>query len=252
MFENAKVAVVVPAYNEVDRIEAVVTTLPDWVDQVVVVDDGSVDDTAARAGRSRPDALVLRHPTNRGVGAAITSGYDIAFATGADVAVVMAGDGQMDPADLQRVLEPVVRGAADYCKGDRLAHPASRRVMPLTRFVGNHLLSRLTSIALGERVRDSQCGYTALSRRGAARLSLSRLWPGYGYPNDLLGLVRTTGLEISEVTVRPIYDGAPSGVGLRHATLVIPYLLARMWWRRIRAARQPAVLGRGPASTSPS
>ncbi len=228
MLHGARIAVVVPAYNEARFIERTLANIPTFVDHVIVVDDASSDRTsdAARAV-SDPRALVVQHESNRGVGAAIATGYRIAFDTDADVAAVMAGDAQMDPADLERVVAPVARGEVDYCKGDRLSHPSVKTAMPKHRFVANHVLSRLTSLALGMIVRDSQCGYTAISRAAIARIHLDRIWPGYGYPNDLLGRLVAARLRVREVTVRPIYADEESGIRLRHGLLVIPFLLAR-------------------------
>src|SRR5882672_4262245 len=166
MLGQAQIAVVVAAYKENLHIERVLRTLPRFVDCIVVVDDGSADGTAATA-RAVGDARVqvITHAHNRGVGAALKTGYRAAFERGADVVVVMAGDGQMHPDDLAPLLAPVLRGEADYVKGDRLSHPEARARMPRLRFLGNHLLSALTRLCTGSGVRDSQCGYTALSRR---------------------------------------------------------------------------------------
>src|SRR5271169_3719843 len=105
--------------------------MPAFVDHVVIVDDASGDRTAAEAARpADPRVEVIRHPDNRGVGAAIVTGYRRARARGAHVAVVMAGDGQMHPDDLATVALPVATGHADYVKGNRLAHPGVLRSMP--------------------------------------------------------------------------------------------------------------------------
>lgn len=236
MLFDARVAVVVPAYNEARLVARTLAGIPDFVDRVVVVDDASTDETAAlaaAAGDAR--VVVIRHAANRGVGAAIATGCRVAFEGGADVAAVMAGDAQMDPGDLARVVEPVARREADYCKGDRLSHPSAAAEMPAHRFVANHVLSRLTSLAIGMIVRDSQCGYTAISRAAAQRVALDRMWPGYGYPNDLLGRLAAARLRVREVTVRPIYRDEQSGIGLRHGLVVIPFLLARTALRRTGA-----------------
>jgi dolichol-phosphate mannosyltransferase len=236
MFDGARVAVVVPAYDEARLIARTLARVPGFVDLVVVVDDGSRDDTAARARNTGdPRVVVVTHTVNRGVGAAIASGYDAAFRAGADVAVVMAGDAQMDPADLPALLAPVLRGEADYAKGDRLSHPQVRTAMPRARFVGNHVLSALTRLATGLTVRDAQCGYTALSRAAAERLEIAALWPRYGYPNDLLGHAAAARLRVRDVTVRPIYADETSGIRLRHALFVVPFVLARVVVRRVRA-----------------
>ncbi|MFW5876551.1 MAG: glycosyltransferase family 2 protein [Myxococcota bacterium] len=236
MKHAARVAVVMPAHNEARLIGAALASIPAWVDDVIVVDDGSTDGTAAAARASgEPRVQVLRHDHNRGVGAALTSGYRAAFAAGADVAVVMAGDGQMHPEDLPALLAPALDGAADYVKGNRLSHPAVRRVMPGPRWVGNQVLSWLTRRATGLALHDSQCGYTVLTRRAAERLPLEDLWSRYGYPNDLLGLAAATGMTVRDVTVRPVYGTETSGVRWWHAALVIPALLVRVAVRRWRA-----------------
>lgn len=227
------VAVVVPAYNEARLIGRTLLRIPAFVGTIVVVDDGSSDGTSAAAlAVLDPRIEVVRLPQNRGVGAAIAAGYEAAFARGAAVCAVMAGDAQMDPADLPSVVGPVLCGEADYVKGDRLSYPQARARMPLTRWLGNRALSLFTRLATGIDVKDSQCGYTAISRRAAAQLPLASLWPRYGYPNDLLGMLAERGLRVRDVTVRPIYADEISGIGLRHALFVVPFVLLRVLIRR--------------------
>ena len=120
MFRDTRVHVVIPAYNVAAHIGSVLRGLPDFVDTVTVVDDGSTDGTA-EAARAVGDARVtaLRSPVNEGVGAAMARGFKHALAQGAGIIVKMDGDGQMDPADLPRLLEPIVEGRCEYAKGNR-------------------------------------------------------------------------------------------------------------------------------------
>jgi glycosyltransferase involved in cell wall biosynthesis len=234
MHEQARIAVIVPAYNEERHIAATLRSMPTLVERVVVIDDGSQDATASVAdGCGDPRVRVVRHAQNRGVGAALWTGYRHAFDDGADIAVVMAGDNQMDPSDLPALLAPLLEDHADYTKGNRLAHPTVLRRMPVTRLVGNHVLSRLTRWCTGLPVSDSQCGYTAMHRRAYARLAKHTLWSGYGYPNDMIGWLSLKGLRVRDVTVRPVYADEQSGIRLRHALVVVPYVLLRVLWRRI-------------------
>lgn len=220
------VVVIVPAFEEQERIGAVLATLPTSVDRVVVVDDASKDRTASVA--EGMGVAVVRHEKNRGVGGAIATGYRWAMAQPGepdDAFVVMAADGQMDPHDLPLVAGPVVRGEAGYVKGNRFAHPDAS-VIPIGRRIGGQVFSVATTLALGRKITDSQCGYTALARWACERLDLGALYPGYGYPNDMLGALTVAGVPIVEVTVRPIYAGEKSGLGLRHLPRIV-WLVAR-------------------------
>ena len=260
-------AVVVPAYNERRAIAATIATLPSLVDYVIVVDDASTDDTRALAAADNPDhpqgsfavtdsgpcfagpksivaqrlgrVEVIRHATNRGVGAAIATGYRRALERSADVVVVMAGDGQMDPADLPAVLAPIADNTADYVKGNRFKHPTIWSTMPAARIVANVVLSAVTRVTSGYRhVFDSQCGYTAISRDALARIELDELWARYGYPNDLLSRLHVAGLRVVDVPVRPIYgEHWKSGIGLGAALHPIPWVLLRSWSTRVARER---------------
>ncbi|HYP91019.1 MAG TPA: glycosyltransferase family 2 protein, partial [Polyangiaceae bacterium] len=164
-----------------------------------------------------------------GVGAAIVTGYRAALAEQADAVVVMAGDAQMDPADLPALLAPVLAGRADYVKGNRF-RSAERRKMPILRRWAGKVLSWVTRLASGLDVDDCQCGYTVMSRHGLCTLPLGELWHGFGYPNDLLLLAAQHGLRVSEVTVKPVYADERSGVRPWHALLIVG-LIARRWLR---------------------
>jgi len=243
VFRQLRIAVVIPAFNERNKIAATVASIPEIVDEIYVIDDASSDDTGAIALASLPPATpgrvfeVIRHADNRGVGAAISTGYRRALAGEADVAVVMAGDGQMDPEDLPALLTPIAEGTADYVKGNRFKHPDVWTAMPTTRIVGNVLLSAATRVTSGyHHVFDSQCGYTAIHRRALAAIDLDVLWARYGYPNDLLSRLYVAGVRVVDVPVRPIYgDHWKSGIHLGTVVHPIPWVLLRSWGTRIAA-----------------
>ncbi|HEU0035508.1 MAG TPA: glycosyltransferase family 2 protein [Kofleriaceae bacterium] len=243
MFRDLRVAVVIPAFNERRAIGSTVATVPALVDHVIVVDDCSSDDTGASAHAAAlrtpwPSRVeVIRHAHNRGVGAAIATGYRRTLELGLDVAVVMAGDGQMDPDDLPALLAPIADDTADYVKGNRFLHPAIWTTMPASRIVGNVLLSAATRVTSGyHHVFDSQCGYTAIRRDAIARIELDELWARYGYPNDLLSRLNMAGVRVVDVPVRPIYgEHWKSGIHLGTALHPIPWVLLRSWGTRLAA-----------------
>ncbi len=234
MFGDVRIAVVMPAYNVEDHIRAAVSSMPEYVDNVIVVDDGSHDGTAAALQEVRRPGLVrMRHRDNCGVGAAIATGYVEALRLGAQVVAVMAGDGQMDPTDLNRVIRPVVDGEADYVKGNRFLHEDVWRVMPKARLWGNMVLSVITKVTSGyAHIFDSQCGFTAISAQGLGAINC-RLYQRYGYPNDLLARLGAVDARVAEVRVRPVYDGQASGIRISTVIYPILFVLARSMTRRL-------------------
>ena len=234
MWLSQRIAVVIPAYREARLIGRTLSSLPAFVDAVFVVDDASDDATIARAN-AVGDVRVrcLRHTENRGVGAAIVTGYRAALADGADVIAVMAGDNQMDPADLEQLIAPVAAGAFDYVKGNRFVHAEAQR-MPVVRRLAGRILSLATRAASGLDVDDCQCGYTALSAAAARELPLDELWPRFGYPNDLLVMLAARGLRVSEVAVRPVYADETSGIRPWHGALVLALIARRAYLERER------------------
>ncbi len=242
MYRELSVGVVIPAFNEERAIARAIAAVPDWVDFVIVVDDGSHDSTGAQATRHDRSVELIRHGTNRGVGAAIVSGYRRALQVGLDVVAVMAGDGQMDPNDLPALLDPLAEGRADYAKGNRFLHDAVWREMPLTRIAGNVALSLATRVTSGYyHIFDSQCGYTAVTTAALSRIDLQRVFPRYGYPNDLLARLHAAGMRVADVPVRPIYGADwKSGIKVHNVVYPISFVLARSWLQRARSGRMRA------------
>ncbi len=243
MFAGARVAVVIPAFNEASKIIETVRSVPPFVDHVLVVDDASSDGTAFVAAREARTGLeIILHARNRGVGAAIMTGYRRALALRVDAVAVMAGDGQMHPDDLPALLEPVVFGHADYAKGNRLGWPGVATLMPAMRRLGNLVLSWITRRTAGyPDLRDSQCGYTVASRDILGELPLEQVWPRYGYPNDLLGRLGAIGARVRDVPVRPVYaPGWRSGIRPWMVVYPFAFVLARsLLWRLVLPARAP-------------
>jgi glycosyltransferase involved in cell wall biosynthesis len=245
VYRGHRVAVVVPAHNEARLVARTLGSVPELADLLVAVDDASEDATAceiARAANADDRIAPIYHDVNCGVGAAIVSGYRVALARGAEVVAVMDGDGQMDPRDLPALLDPLCDGTADLAKGNRFERLRPRGRMPRVRIVGNLILSAATSAGSGVGWPvDSQCGYTALSAEAIARLPLDRLYPRYGFPNDLLLRALECGLRVASVPVRSRYGEEISGIRPHVAIPRIAALLAAGAGRRIAsvAARAP-------------
>jgi glycosyltransferase involved in cell wall biosynthesis len=238
MFETSKIAVIVPAHNEERLIGKVLESLPPFVTEVCVIDDCSSDRTAEMVGGRMsldPRITLIRHDVNRGVGGALATGYKWARERGVDVAVVMAGDAQMSPADLPALLRPVLEEGVDYAKGNRLLHPLSGEI-PRVRFFGNSVLSLLTKIASGYwHVADSQCGYTAIGARALQHIDWDRMYQRYGQPNDLLVTLNVHSMRVRDVEVAPVYNiGEQSGFRAHRVIWPISRLLIRKFFWRLK------------------
>jgi glycosyltransferase involved in cell wall biosynthesis len=234
VYEGRTVAVVVPAYNEEALIGSTVSGIPAFVDRIIVVDDGSKDETAVRAQNADKRVEVIPHERNQGVGAAIVTGYRRAIALDVEVTCVMAADGQMDPDDLETLVRAIATDETDYAKANRLFTGQAWQLIPRTRYLGNAALSFMTKIASGYwHVADSQSGYTAVNLETLKLLDLGRIYRRYGFPNDLLVHLNVFNRRVRDYPSRPIYGvGERSGIRLRHVVPKISWLLLKgFFWR---------------------
>ena len=228
MLEGKTVAVVVPAYNEERLIAETLAGIPDFVDRIYVVDDRSKDATVERArAAGDPRDEIVEHERNQCVGAAILTGYKRARDEGMGVTAVMAGDNQMDPAELEHLVRPVARDEVDYTKANRLFTGQAWQQIPRYRYLGNAVLSLFTKIASGYwHVADSQSGYTAIGLPMLELLDLDRIYRGYGFPNDMLVHLNVWNARVRDVPSRPIYGvGEKSGIKVRKVVPRISWLL---------------------------
>jgi len=238
MYKDKSLCVVVPAYNEATQIGKVIENMPNYIDHIVVVDDCSTDETVEVVKRYKEEdvkILLIEHEVNQGVGGAISTGYIEARDSGFDVTVVMAGDGQMDPDDLDKIIEPVALGSADYSKGNRLFYGDAWSMIPHIRYMGNSFLSLMTKVASGYwHIADSQSGYTAISLTALKRIDLNGIYKDYGMPNDLLIKLNQFDFKVRDVHIKPVYNiGEKSGIRLIKVIPKISWLLCKGFCRRL-------------------
>lgn len=234
MFHDSRVHVVIPAYNVAAHIGAVLRGLPDFVDAVTVVNDGSTDDTAAAVqATSDRRVTLLESPANEGVGGAMVRGFRHALGQGEGILVKMDGDGQMDPADLPRLLEPIVDGRCEYAKGNRFLRSRELDIMPRARLAGNFVLTFLTKLASGYwNVFDPQNGYLAIASGTLRLLDLDRLSRRYFFENDMLINLNIFDARVRDVAMSSRYGGERSSMRLARILCSFPYHLFHGYWYR--------------------
>jgi len=237
MLNDKKIAVVVPAYNEERLIEKTLSTMPSFVDTIIVVNDGSSDNTGSlidRAIQGDPRITHIQNRSNMGLGKSIIEGYKKAQELNGDVIAVMAGDAQMDPDDLEKVVRPIIEKKALYVKGNRLLSPGVFQTMPKYRFFGNSILTFLTKFATGYfHLMDPQCGYTAIKSSALKYLNFDKPHKGYGYNAHILFQLNLHNAKVMDVDVKPVYGEAISGIRLSHYIPSVSWLLTKLFYKRI-------------------
>lgn len=189
----------IPAYNEERFIGSLVLAVRDYVDEVVVVDDGSSDQTAAIAERA--GAVVVLHDENRGKAAAVNTGFNYLRQFRPSAVVMLDGDGQHCADDIPQVLQPVIHGEADIVVGSRFLDVKSD--IPAYRQVGQHGLTLTTNLASGVWVSDSQSGFRAFSVRALDHLSFTQ--HGFSIESEMQFLIQENKLRIAEVPIKVVY-----------------------------------------------
>lgn len=256
MFNELRVAAVLPAFNEAAFIGWAVRMLPrDIFDDVIIVDDASTDRTAEEAEVAGATAVV-RHAENRGVGAALVTGFRAAVERGNDVAVVIPGDGQADLDALVPMLEKAREGYGLVIADRLTGRDATLEGMPRYRVIGSRILAGMTWFTTGLYVADPQSGYTALRREAIERIPLDDLYERWGIHNDVLSYCAVLGVPVATVSALPIYR-TPTGERITsHIKLwdLIPRhakVFTRMLFRRISVAMRRRAGRMAPASAWP-
>lgn len=240
--QGLKIAVVAPCFNVDRHIRDMVDTLPAYVWRVYLVDDASLDHTAevlAELSANRPQVRVMRHARNQGVGGATLTGWSAAYAEGADLFVKMDGDGQMDPAYLPLLVEPLVAGQADYTKGNRLRNMKLVAQMPLARRLGNAALSLLAKFASGYwNSVDPTNGYLAMRREIYELLPAKLLSRRFFFETSLLIALGILGAVVLDVPIPARYGAQKSSLHIGRILIEFPPrlllgFLRRLWERKI-------------------
>ena len=232
----ARVGVVVPCYRERAHVLDVLAAIPASITRIYCVDDGCPQETGRHVEACSGDARVrvLYHPSNRGVGAAMRTGYEAALADGMDVVVKLDGDGQMDPNEITRLVAPILADHADYTKGNRFYRLEGLTSMPMLRLIGNTVLSFVSKLSTGYwQLFDPNNGYTAIDARVLALLPLARIDDGYFFESDMLFRLNTLRAVVLDIPMQAHYGDEESSLRLRRASLVFAWRHSVNFFKRL-------------------
>ena len=230
-----RIAVAIPCYKVTQHVLGVIQGIGPEVHTIYAVDDACPDGSGRFIEKHNQDprVRVLFNPENRGVGGAIVTAYKAAIADGVDIVVKIDGDGQMNPALLHHFVRPLLRGEADYTKGNRFFRPESVQGMPPVRLFGNAVLSFMTKLSCGYwNIMDPTNGYTAARTCVLAELSLDKLEQRYFFETDMLFRLNTVRAVVKDVPMDAVYADEESHLKIGK---VLPEFLrkhASRLWRR--------------------
>ena len=230
-----RIAVAIPCYKVTQHVLHVIEAIGPEVETIYAVDDACPDHSGQFIEKHNvdPRVRVLFNPENRGVGGAIVTAYQAAIADGVDIVVKIDGDGQMNPALLPRFVAPLLRGEADYTKGNRFFRPESVQGMPPVRLFGNAVLSFMTKLSCGYwNIMDPTNGYTAARTCVLAELPLDKLEQRYFFETDMLFRLNTVRAVVKDVPMDAVYADEESHLKVGK---VLPEFLrkhASRLWRR--------------------
>jgi len=219
-----KICIIIPTYNEANKIESVIQNINKNKVDVLVVDDGSKDNTATLAKNA--GANVLKNEKNQGKGSALAKGFSYALKNGYDAVITMDGDGQHSPDDIKFFLESASNNPeAHLFLGNRM-HSAKN--MPLVRWITNIFMSMVISCVAGQKVNDSQCGFRLIRKEVLQNLRLKSA--KYEIESEMLIKASRAGFKIVPVNIQSIYRGEKSQINPFIDTLrFIRFILGQIW-----------------------
>jgi dolichol-phosphate mannosyltransferase len=219
------IAAVIPCHRVKARVLGVIQAMPPSVRWIYCVDDGCPEQSGAfiEANATDQRVVVLYNPENRGVGGATITGYHRALADGAEIIVKIDGDGQMDPRLLAKFVEPIRRAASDYTKGNRFFRLEGVHDMPLSRLLGNALLTFMSKLSSGYwNIFDPTNGFTAIHAAVLRQLPLDKISPRYFFESDMLFRLSTVRAVVTDVPMEAVYGNQHSGLVIHR--IMLPFL----------------------------
>jgi glycosyltransferase involved in cell wall biosynthesis len=235
--EKRKLAVVIPTYNVIDQITDVVLSVHalDFIDYIIVIDDKCPFLSGHKIeALALNNVIVVYHEKNCGVGGAVISGYRKALELDCEIIVKIDGDGQMDASLIGKFIEPLLKGDADYVKGNRFNDFKSLKTMPAIRLFGNSLLSFLVKAASGYwNIMDPTNGYTAIHANILQRLNLGKISNRYFFESDMLINLNVLNAVVKDIDIHTIYGREKSSLRITDALLHFPPKLLSGLLKRI-------------------
>ena len=236
-YRKYHIAAVIPCYRVEREIQSVLRGMPKYIKHIIVVDDASPDSTAewvTASAKMDKRIILIRHPSNRGVGGAMATGFRKALELGAQIVVKVDGDGQMDTSQLPALLAPLVQGQADYTKGNRFRDFVSLQQMPLIRRVGNMGLGFLSKTATGYwNLFDPTNGYSAIRSEVLAQLPLDRIDKTFYFETSMLANLYLLGALVKDVPMPARYQSEVSNLLVHRVLFEFPFKLFGTFIKRL-------------------
>ncbi len=232
-----RVAVIIPCYHVASYIQEVLVTIPNFVQEIYVVDDACPQESwkiAQEISVTNKRIKLIRHQINQGVGGAVISGYKAAVQSDCDIFVKIDGDGQMDPRYMHELIQPLIADQADYTKGNRFRDFKALSQMPTIRLLGNSVLSFLVKASSGYwNIMDPTNGYTAIHRRALEKLELEHLSKRYFFESNMLIELNLISATVVDVPMKASYADEHSSLQIRRVITQFPVKLIKGLFRRI-------------------
>lgn len=237
MYKKQRVAVVIPAYNEEKLISKTISTLPDFMDYIVVINDGSTDETLSivkRIAKKDKRLIVIDNEKNLGLGASMARGYKKVLETKTDLVSIMPGDGQCDPSYLPKMIDELHASGADYIKSNRFVDLAALKSMPRFRRFGNVFITLLTKFATGYySIFDTQNSFGVMRRSALESVPMHLIGGRYEFENTQLIAMSIAGVRIKDFSTPATYGEETSTIDVLPTALRVLRSLWVGFWRRI-------------------
>lgn len=240
MNTNKKIAVVIPAYKVESQILSVIESIPSFCNYIIVVIDGCPDNTYSIVSDYSPlpeknqKIIVLQHQKNRGVGAAMKTGYLKALELNVDIVVKLDGDGQMDSTNIEKLVKPIIEGVADYAKGNRFYEIGYLVSMPKIRLFGNSICSFLSKITSGYwSIMDPTNGFTAIHYSCLSYLQIENLDDTYFFESDMLYQLSLVRAVVMDIPMKSCYQNEDSNLSILRTIRTFPLKYSSRFLRRI-------------------